>query len=235
MASKDLFPIDPGEGAIQRCLGTIVRELSLLPGRDIPDVDIVVAHKGDESPIGRELGILFCGCRLGQPGEGGRIQVQQEDVSVEDVKCLLARGIEGDWPGKRAVHNSARLDCFEQIDRASHVQQRTPLSCDWIETLESLLGRREPQVIQDGRTVFQPDKRGHLIHFASWTDYPFSGESGRLGVQPGTCQENRKMQECAQGAVFQSRHIIHPICLLWKLLHLAARSRAASRAYGGLD
>ena len=116
---------------------------------------------------------------------------------------------------------SAGLDCFERIDRPPHVQQRTPLSCDWIETLESLLGRRQPHVIQDGRTVFKPDKRGHLDPPS--LPGPATHSVVRVGVwacSPEHAKRTGRCRSAAQGAVFQSRHIIHPICLLWKLLHL---------------
>jgi hypothetical protein len=71
VTAEDFFPVNPGERAVQRSFRTVVGELGLLFGGQIPYVEVVGTDEGDEAPVGGELRILFLLRGLDQTGEGG--------------------------------------------------------------------------------------------------------------------------------------------------------------------
>jgi hypothetical protein len=79
---------------------------------------------------------------------------------------------------------------------------------------------------------FQADKRGHLVHVASRTGCPLSGEGRHLGVQPGTC---KTVQEALARLSFSEQTYHSSYLFVVEIGLLAAKSRSASRAYCGSD
>src|ERR1700737_1169956 len=89
-STENLLPINPGKRAIKNCVRRIGGEASLLFRGNFVNVDVIGTHKGNGASVGRELGVLFLGRGIGDPREGGRGEIEKEDVAAKDGQGPLS-------------------------------------------------------------------------------------------------------------------------------------------------
>ncbi len=126
LASENFLPVHPRERSVEGGLRTVAGEPDLLLIGDVVCVKIVLSHVGEEARVRRELRVLLFRRSVGDAGELGRTQVEEEDVSVKFVSGEISCSIESARPRQHFLYVGNRLERRERFDRLGHVQHRVP-------------------------------------------------------------------------------------------------------------
>ena len=79
-ASVDLFLINPVEDSVEEIIVAVGRQLALALCRRVDDIEIVVAHKGNEAAVGAERRFLLFARRRSQTGH--RVGVERVKIEI---------------------------------------------------------------------------------------------------------------------------------------------------------
>ena len=91
---KDFLPIDPGERAIQKLVGTVRGAAGFFLCGDVEEVEVVGAHEGKKMAVWRKFHIFFFGGRVGDAKKAGRRKIEKKNIAVEKKHGLAAGGVE---------------------------------------------------------------------------------------------------------------------------------------------
>ena len=125
-------------------LAAVGRQRALGAARRRHDIEVVVAHVGDEAALRRHLGVDLVRRRRGELPDLGRGALPQPDVALhgnEDEAALLVPVVVDDTRGLDALPLSPRLFRFGQL--AALGRQRAAVDK---EPRRAALGARRPQV-----------------------------------------------------------------------------------------